>query len=413
MHRIPVPDPRSLLLPILACLPTAFLSPRPPPALLPLLSPILRQRVHLLSATSGTSLPNRHQTAPNNTSTWLNLLTWSTSRAAHLSEAVENLHLEAHPVSGELELFGDGDEEDGEVGKVWYRRLDAETLQARCSVREHGIAVVWVWCRNDSGGTGLEALQGGDPGAPEPRDAWKVAEVLAVLDADEDREQWYESMWEADEASGRYSMRDEDEGQTLRNAHPENGQHPPPDPVPTFTLTTTAANARTDVDDDDDDYWASYDRTPIRTPLATKPTPTPGQTSSSHHRTTSEQAYFARYGAEVQPALDAHDPDEEADSSAFESTLRGGVAEASQSNGARQKTTMKPTKPASPRPNTPASPTCNIRNTTVSPMHKRIRKHASTRPPLRALRLLARATTTWTSNGWKRPRARRRRRSCG
>jgi len=150
---------------------------------------------------------------------------------------------------------------------------------------------------------------------------------------DEDREQWYESIGEADEASGRYSMRDEDEETTRQSGHPENGQHPQPDHVPTLPIIGTAADAGTDVDEDDDDYWASYDRTPIRTPLATKPTPTPGQTSSSHHRTTSEQAYFARYGAEVQPALDAHDPDEEADSSAFESTLRR-PAEASQSNGA-------------------------------------------------------------------------------
>lgn len=265
-------------------------------------------------------------------STWLNLLTWSTSRATHLSEAVENLHLEAHPVSGELELFGDDDEEDGEVGKVWFRRLDAETLQARCSVQEHGIAVVWVWCRDDSGATGLESLQGGDAVDAESKDAWKVAEVLALQDADEDREHWYESIREADDASGRYPMRNkEEEENTPWNRHPENGQHPQVIPIPTFT-TTTAADAGDEVDDEDD-YWASYDRTPIRTPLAHKPTPTiPGATSSSHHRTTSEQDYFARYGAEVQPALDAHDPDEEIDSSALDSTLRTGD-EAPQSNG--------------------------------------------------------------------------------
>lgn len=38
-------------------------------------------------------------------------------------------------------------------------------------------------------------------------------------------------------------------------------------------------------------------------------------------QSTAEEDYYARYGEEVQPAMDGHDPDEEAASSGFDSTL--------------------------------------------------------------------------------------------
>lgn len=76
---------------------------------------------------------------------------------------------------------------------------------------------------------------------------------------------------------------------------------------------------------DDDDYWASYDRTPSRTPAPQKPAPlttTQPSAAGTHHRTPSELDYYSRYGTEVQPALDAHDPDE-VDPNLGESTLNG------------------------------------------------------------------------------------------
>src|ERR1700722_5722616 len=99
---IPPPAPRDLLPPLLACLPTAFASSRPPPALLPLLSPILRQRVQLLSCES-----------------WLPLLCWDAHAASKLPGIIENIQLEPPPVSGEVELR--------DVETIQYRRLDPET----------------------------------------------------------------------------------------------------------------------------------------------------------------------------------------------------------------------------------------------------------------------------------------------
>jgi hypothetical protein len=75
-------------------------------------------------------------------------------------------------------------------------------------------------------------------------------------------------------------------------------------------------------DVDDDSYWAAYDRTPGQTPQQKRsPAPmTSGRTQIGP--TQSELDYFARYASEVQPALDAHDPDEEIPA-AGESTLKG------------------------------------------------------------------------------------------
>ena len=93
MHLPPPPDSRQLLPPLLACLPTAFVSPRPPPALLPLLSPLLRQRLNFLSSGSASRGDG-----------WLPLLSWDAERAAKLTPIVEHMELEPHPVSGEVEM---------------------------------------------------------------------------------------------------------------------------------------------------------------------------------------------------------------------------------------------------------------------------------------------------------------------
>lgn len=262
---IPPPQPRDLLQPLLACLP----SPTPPPALLPLLSPILRQRVQLLSAGSSES--------------WLRLLSWDTTRAAKLPAIVSRIDLEPHPVSGEIEV--------PDVDEIRYRRLDAETLHTGLDLREFGLLAIYLWCTGDETG-------------------WRLAELRASEDA-EDGTEWFSSMDEANEASRTVCSRPAaTNGNGVVN---RNGSH-------------TAYNQPAAQDDDDDDgsYWAAYDRTPGRTPARTpaKRSPAPMHNSSVQLPSTSELEYFARYAAEVQPALDAHDPDEESPE-AGESTLNG------------------------------------------------------------------------------------------
>lgn len=271
------PEPRTLFPPLLACLPTAFMSPRPPPALLPLLSPILRQRVNLLAGNTSSGQGG-----------WLNLLSWSTSRSSKLGGKIENLQLEAHPVSGELEL------ED--IDKVGYRRVDEETLQCCLQVEEFGLLPVYVWCENDAEG----GQTGGTTG-------WRLAELRALEDLSDDIAQWTDSIADANDVF-------------------ESQSHPNAPATTSYPQHASAVD-----EDDDDDYWASYDRTPNnRTPARTpakRASPAPqssaAATSSNLGPTKEELEYFARYAEEVQPALDDHDPDEETPETA-NSTLRGG-----------------------------------------------------------------------------------------
>ncbi|CAK1355236.1 hypothetical protein CB0940_01016 [Cercospora beticola] len=248
------PEPRELLPPLLACLATSTVSPQPPPALLPLLAPILRQRVNFLSQSR--------------TDGWLPLLSWDVGRGAKLPQAVGQINLEPHPVSGELEL------ED--VSAVMYRRLDQETLQVRLEVEQFGLLPIYVWCENDehaSSGAG-----------------WRLTELRTLSDVN-DGTDWFDTAAEANEAAG-----------TGYNA-------------PTTVGANTAEGVNgSDVDDSNDDYWAAYDRTPGETPARTpaKRSPAPFTSGRLHQLADREEdEYYARYGEEVQPAMDSHDPDED------------------------------------------------------------------------------------------------------
>ncbi|KAM0714878.1 hypothetical protein Q7P37_009343 [Cladosporium fusiforme] len=272
----PTPEQRDLLPPLLACLPTTFVSPRPPPALLPLLAPVLRQRANFLVAGNASE------------DGWIGILNWDSQRAAKLRPVVEQLELEPHPVSGEIEF--------DDVDAIKYRRLDDETLQSRLDASQFGLAPIYVWCENDEhGGTG--------PG-------WKLTELRALEDV-EDGTAWYNSVVEANDAANTHSI-----------------------PVPSSTAAPADQSTQTPQKDeqednsDDDDYWAAYDQTPGP---SQKPSPKPPAnasapdalpSSSTRDRSRSELEYFARYGAEVQPALDAHDPDED-HPELGESTLNG------------------------------------------------------------------------------------------
>nr|POF12743.1 hypothetical protein CFP56_09895 [Quercus suber] len=266
----PPPNPRDLLPPLLACLPTSFLSPHAPPALLPLLAPILRQRVNYLSAGG-----------PPSKDGWLPLLSWNNQNASKLPAAIERMVLEPHPVSGEIEM------DDMQPAK--YRRLDEETLQARLEVEQFDLLPTYVWVENDEhGGTG--------PG-------WKLSDLKTLEDV-EDGSSWYTSPTEASAAVTEYA------NGTVEGVH----AYPTPPSV-----SQSQRN-----DDDGDDYWASYDRAPGQTP---GPDSTPAS-SSQTARTNgtgaqSEQEYYSRYSNEVQPAMDSHDPDEEHPEIAGRSTLTG------------------------------------------------------------------------------------------
>ena len=257
---IPPPDPRSLLPPLLACFPTAFASPQPPPALLPLLSPILRQRIQLLSPSPTTT-----------SESWLPLLCWETKEAERLADIVASDAFELHPVSGEIEFR--------DVEDIKYRRLDEETLQARVCISDLSLAVIYLWCDGDVAGGGS---------------GWRVSEVSPTdPNSDIPRHPWSRSIREADE-NAKTAMTTEVSGQEE------------------YATQQTPSNQNLDENEDgDDDYWAQYDTTPARTPA--KPH-SPRIAGNSNHcertRTTSDAEYFAQY-AHVQPAMDNDDPSED------------------------------------------------------------------------------------------------------
>ena len=243
------PETRDLLPPLLACLPLAFVSPRAPPALLPLLSPILRQRVGVLSSLSTSS-----------TDSWLQLLCWDSGKAERLQRVIDGATFEPHPVSGEIEL--------PDELPVTYKRIDDETLKAQVPLAEYNLTVVYLWCPTDEEGGGR---------------GWRVAEVLPREGAADDDNTWASSIGEAN-----IQAKDQLLSDTLNAAEGEKIQ-----------------DNGMENDDDDDDYWAQYDSTPgSKTPAPHAASSKPGPSGLS------EQSYFSQYG-DVQPAMDNHDPTEE------------------------------------------------------------------------------------------------------
>lgn len=274
MHYITSPNPRELLPPLLACLPTSFFSSRPPPALLPLLSPLLRQRVSLLSG-SGTSPSD----------SWLLLLNWNAERAAKLPEIVERVQIEPHPVSGEVEL--------ADIENIKYRKLDSETLHSRLEIVEFELLAIYLFCLGDGQPDGEEA-------------GWKLAELRSLEDL-KDGTEWFSSIDEANEGSG-ISL-----SAPSQHLHPTNSSNG----------NVSSSQAQEKEEDDDDSYWAAYDATPNGPTPTTKRSPAPPSTTLQVGPTNTELEYFARYMNEVQPVMDPHDPEEEGQLAPGESTLNG------------------------------------------------------------------------------------------
>ncbi|KAJ5247033.1 hypothetical protein N7468_002016 [Penicillium chermesinum] len=255
------PDPRALLPPLLACLPAAFVSPRPPPALLPLLSPILRQRVQILTSVS---------TSPSES--WLQLLCWDAAKAERLQSVVDGAEFEPHPVSGEIDL--------PEEIPVTYKRIDDETLRAQLVLPDYNLTVLYLWCPTDEEGGGR---------------GWRVAELLPREAPAEDEKSWASSIGEANTAAKEKLFSDALDVPSSGAATAKNSEQPRP--------------AQPEEEEDDDaDYWAQYDATPSRTPGPK--TPAPQGASALRPSGLSEASYFSQYG-EVQPAMDSHDPAEE------------------------------------------------------------------------------------------------------
>ncbi|KIW20410.1 hypothetical protein PV08_00985 [Exophiala spinifera] len=253
---IPPPDPHSLLPPLLACLPTSFASPKPPPVLLSLLSPILRQRLEL--HTSASSSDN-----------WAGLLCWDARKGDVLKDKIEEAVFEPHPVSGEIEV--------GDHDQIKYKRFDEETLRAQVPLQDWPFTAVYLWCTGNEEGN-----------------SWRLAELLPQ---DSDLQQdtsWSSSITEANESAQERMVTE-----ALQEADRANARS-------TRNLSVPQA--------DEDDYWAMYDRSEGRTPARKTPVE-PARSGPS------EDDYYARY-ASVQPALDAHDPDEEMEDAAG-STLNG------------------------------------------------------------------------------------------
>jgi hypothetical protein len=252
--QIPPPNPQELLPPLLACLPLSAFSSRPPPALPALLTPILRQRLHVLS--SGPTSAN---------SSWLPLLNWNRDEGAKLPDLVNDMNFEPHPVSGELEI------ED--VEEIQYRRLDEETLHTRLKLEQYGLLVTYLWCMGEGNNSAK---------------TWLLSE-LKCLEANEDDTMWSSSMQEAENAVKQRSKQ------------------------PTAKKNTGMGKKSDAEESDDDAYWAAYDSTPGRTPAKRSPAPGNLVNGGLFQRVSSsnELEYFNRYGSEVQPAMDPYDPAED------------------------------------------------------------------------------------------------------
>ncbi|MCJ1351593.1 MAG: hypothetical protein MMC33_001577 [Icmadophila ericetorum] len=273
VQHIPQPDPRDLLPPLLACLPIAFVSPRPPPTLFPLLSPILRQKIQFLSSAS------------DSTDSWLPLLCWDPLEAQNLSSVVENHPFEPHPVSGEIEIE---DHED-----VQYRRVDEETLQARIGLPDLGLNFIYLWCEEneENGGRG-----------------WRLCEIVPTdVNARPNGREWAPSILKAeDQAKEPLLMEGLNQEASTSN--------------PWFS------NPAEEVDISEDDYWALYDDTPGKTPAqihSRSPLANSGAFGNKGLMTTSDADYYAQY-AQVQPALDNDDPSERT-AETESSTLNGNI----------------------------------------------------------------------------------------
>lgn len=201
---------------------------------------------------------------------------------AELTSVARSGDLDPHPVSGEVEV-------DWDHGtNIRYKRLDQATLQAMVVLDDLHLFFRLVYCTGDPDGGG---------------DGWRVGEVGVAGPATLDTFNGSPDVAEAERLFE--ATKSNSNGLSVASA---------------ISNTKSDWNAQATVDDDeddDDDYWARYDATPSRTPGVQR-SPAPGATAQTAQAdnqpgqsTEAEDAYFAQYDS-VQPAMDSHDPDEEA-----------------------------------------------------------------------------------------------------
>lgn len=283
---IKAPALHGILGPLLPALLAASVSAKPAETVLPLLSPILRQRVQLLST--------------NDSEPWIDLLCYDKANVPRLREIAQSDRLELHPVSGEVEVDWDYDAE------IQYRRVDEETLQALVVLRDMGLSFQLVYCTGD----------------PVNGEGWRVGEVSVVA-----KPSPFSSFGGVSTIAEAERQFVEKKQQKERTATAVAAPAVAP-PATTSGLSSSsrylAVGGGPDMDeDDDDDYWAQYDATPSRTPAMPR-SPAPQQTSNGYGGTSTglEEDYYSQYDT-VQPAMDNYDPDEDANPSSASANGNG------------------------------------------------------------------------------------------
>ncbi|KAI0164695.1 hypothetical protein GGR57DRAFT_208500 [Xylariaceae sp. FL1272] len=261
---IPSPNPQQVIGPLIPSLPAAAVSLRPSDSVLPLLTPILQQRVNILSFNSSND-------------PWIRLLCYEPSKVPKLAEIAQSERLEPHPVSGEVEIDWDYDTE------VRYRRVDEETLQALVVLNELELVFRLLYCISDS----------------EQKNGWKVAEVSVT-----EKPSSFSSFGGVSTIAEADRQFSESKNKVATKPYTSTYQSAYLNPAPVDE----------DDDDDDDDYWARYDATPGNKTPATKRSPAPQVMPRINNNVSAsaEDEYFAQYDS-VQPAMDNHDPDEAVD----------------------------------------------------------------------------------------------------
>lgn len=253
---IGTPRLEDLLVPLLTSLSVAALSRTPPTTLLPLLSPILRQRVHVLSSSSSDP--------------WLPLLCYDEKIAAKLEDLALSAEMEPHPISGQVEVDWEREAE------TRFQRIDTETLDAMVSIPKLSLSVKLVWCTNDP------------PGLDGP-DGWRIGEVRAGEPVD--------YTWGTSSLS-----RAEEEFQLKYIQHVELQQDNSIVGIP------LVPELEDDNVEDDSTYWAQYDETSPKT-SATNTSQSPEAFKNGSSLDCGDDEFYKLYSS-VQPALDNHDPDE-------------------------------------------------------------------------------------------------------
>ncbi|KAK6339870.1 hypothetical protein TWF718_009259 [Orbilia javanica] len=206
---IPPPTLSSLLPAFLAQLPASFASPKPPPSLPPLLTPLTRSRLTHLSFNLTTE------------NSWLSLLTWS-------SNPSDGQLLQEHLASQDYYFLHQPPSPNTFLSKG-FRRLDSETLQCLISIPELELVVLYQFVADDL------ISESGEIG-----NAWKVHDVRL---ADED----------VFLSGGRFLESIDAAEEQFRS-------------VPKYTAGYTfgsnfqqSQRQEEEDDDEDDDYWGRYD----------------------------------------------------------------------------------------------------------------------------------------------------------